>query len=233
MRTTHFMIAVIVGSLLLGCGTNIASSLVDADPIDAALVYLEQDDPDSAIAILEDVVESEPTNYEAKSILALAIGQKYGLEPLEFALNLATQSSEQAGSGLTSMMGALPAATDANIAGIQQAVTYMESIPEASRNKADTFKLSMFQSALLTLMMKKLDDDLSGEFDASELANLSDEDAAAIMLLLANAVTSSNAGADGESSAGAASQLAAIQSAIDGESGSSDSEKLKNYLSST
>ncbi len=219
-------------ALLVGCGSNLGDSFVDKDPVDQALIRLENNDPDGAISILEEALADDPDDYEVLSILALAVAQKHGLEPLGFALKLAQQGSDGSGSGLTAIMSSLPDATSENIAGIQLAVNYLNDIPSASRSTADTFKLSMFQTALVSLMMKKFDSDLSGKFDPAELANLSDDDAAAILAMLASAAESGANGADGDNTAGAAAKVADIQSAIANQEGETDTERLQNYLGS-
>lgn len=219
--------------LIPACGTNMYESQDKADPAEAATRALEEDNPDEAIKILDRALADDPENYQLISIKSAAVAQKYGVDTLSLALKLADKKSKKKGNGITSTFSALPKATNANIAGVGEAVDLMESIPENDRTDADNFKLSMLLTAHMGLLSKKFDSDGSGGFSPQELANMSDADAAKILKsLIGSEEALRNGSVEGSKSESAANQVAAMKNAIDGQEGEDDAAKLRNYLGS-
>lgn len=224
-------------ALLAGCGGNPFESYESKDPAEDATVALEEGNPDKAISILTSALRGDPQNNVYISILALAYAERAGVDPLSLAQNMASgsgSSSSTSGNGVTSLFSIMPAATDANIADVDQAVTLMLSIPNEARTTADTLKLAMFQTAALTLRSKKYDINGDGVVSASELLSMSSSDALTILSQLDGAASAFTGGTSTSTVDQAAStQVTAIKTKISTCPGANSEEQLKNYLSKT
>jgi hypothetical protein len=244
MKTLKYMIAILLTTSLLSCGVNVFQPAAESDPETDAVLAMEKNKPDEAIAILEKALEDDPDNPKLLSLLGSATAQKYGFDPLSFALDLAKQQSESSSTeesettessssnGITTMFSALPTASQKNIDGIAEAIAFIESIPSADRSKADNFKLSMLHTAKMAMVTKQFSEMVQGDFSAENLQNLTPDQAIQILSSLSSAaiaMAAASASADGNSGK-AAEQISAIQSKIDEQEGATQEEKLRNYL---
>ncbi|MBM4252713.1 MAG: hypothetical protein FJ146_12130 [Deltaproteobacteria bacterium] len=235
---------------LAGCGQSIFSGLRKIDPAAEACRELENDDPNAAISILTSALEGSPGNAQYLSILATAYAQRAGVDPLYLALNMGTDSSSSNSSSLalassgssssfTAMFSLLPSPTQTVLDDIDLAVSILtDQIDATSRQPGDLFKGAIFMTASMVLHVKKLDTSGDGTLTASDLASMTEEDALAILGNLSAAITllgtsGSDDGGGQAAAAAAASQLEAFSSQITSSSGSTDSEKLRTYLSSS
>jgi hypothetical protein len=235
-----FVSAILLGlcSVLLSvsCGSSFLSIAETEDPATDAVLLLERQKYDEAIAVLDAALADDPSNASYKSLKASALVEKYGLDPLSFALAMAenSSSSDESSNGITSLFAYLPDATSDALAALEEATTLLTGIPDADKNAAEYFKLSMFQSVRMVMLTKQFSDAVGGDFSAESLENLTEEQALAILDSLsgaANAVASANTDSNGNSGL-AAVNITSIQTSIAGQSGSTTSEKLKNYLAS-
>jgi len=227
-------VLVVALSLLAGCGANPYKNYEKKDPAEDATVALEEHNPNKAIEILTSALAGDPENWVYVSILGLAYAERGGIDALTLAQNMATSSSSTSTHGVTSLFSIMPEATDSNISDVDTALTYMTSIPAASRTSADVLKIAMFETAALTLRTKKYDLDGDGTISAAEALAMSGADATAILSQLAGAATafaSGNSASDTDKAA--AAQVTNIQSKIATCPGATQSDQLKNYLSKT
>ena len=170
--------------------------------------------------------------YLALSLLGQAYATSAGVDSVSYALALG-ESEDEGENAVTKTFDVLPDATDENIQKVETGLTHLGNITEADRRTEDVFKMSMYYSAHLSLITKKFDSDGLGGLTAEELADLSAEDAAAILASLANAENLLSASSvTGANEQKAAEKISAIQTDIDGQSGADDVEKLQSYLSS-
>lgn len=177
------------------------------------------------------------------SLLSSATAQKYGIDAIELALKMANSEKEKAAqttttdstssnNGITALFIVLPDASDENIAGINDAITIMEKIPEGVRTSADTFKLTMLHTASLGLTTKKFDIDGDGKISQSEILTMTAGDATSILdsLLSAESLVAAAGAAGTGDSAASIANISSIREAISSSSGTTDQEKLTNYL---
>ena len=233
MKFTTSLNLVFLISLAAACGQNVFNQLEsNKDPAEEATRALDEEKFETAISILNAAIQDEPNNYVYISLLASAYAQKAGVDTMNFALEMASGTGNSDG-GITGLFGAVPEATSVNISTLSQAVTLMDSIPLGNQTAGDQFKSSMFYTSLMTMQTKSLDTDGDGVLsDAELLANLNDSNASEIInsILGAENALASYSADDGTGTA--ASNVSDIKSQIDAQDGSTDAEKLRNYLSS-
>lgn len=232
---------IMILSLLLhtACGKNMLSTFEKQNAAEDATIELEKNNPDKAIRILQDALEDDPENYQLISLLSAATAQKYGIDALTMALEMAnnqagngSQSGTQGSNNITALFSAVPEASLTNIEGVQEAIRIMMTIPAESRTKADNFYLSLMNTAALALQTKKFDKDGDGLISPVELLDLSDEDAVNIIESLLNAESALSGGIldEGGNSKASAEQISQIRTQIDAQEGATTAEKLRNYL---
>jgi hypothetical protein len=240
LNLKYFVITMFFGLYFMllssSCGSSFLSIAETEDPATDAILLLERQQFDEAIAVLDAALVDDPDNSSYKSLKASALVEKYGLDPLSFALAMAenSSSSDESSNGITSLFTVLPEATTAALAALEEATTLLTDIPEAEKNAAEYFKLSMFQSVRMVMLTKQFSDTVGGDFSAENLENLTEEQALAILDSLSGAalaVASANTDSEGNSGL-AAGNITSIQASINSQSGSTSSEKLKNYLAS-
>ena len=225
-------ILIITLALLNACGANPFKKYEKKDPAEDATIALEEGNPDKAISILTSALEGDPDNWVYVSILGLAYAERGGINALTLAQNMATNSSSTSTHGVTSLFSIMPEATDSHISDVDTALTYMTSIPAASRTSADILKIAMFETAALTLRTKKYDLNGDGIISAAEALAMTGADATAILSQLAGAVSAFASGSSTSATdQAAAEQVANIQGKIATCPGADQSEQLKNYLS--
>ena len=198
MRTRRLLLSLTLAAgafgAAAGCGDNaFEKSKATAEPqkpADQATLDLEKNDPTDAINILTAALAKDPGNVQYLSILSLAYAQSAGLDPLSFALNLATlqsQGTSVSASGVptgntTALFAILPDATQANLDAINNAVTTITEIPAAERQTYDTFKYALFQTASMLLTLKSVETNPKGITEALATTLLGQLGAAAAAL---------------------------------------------------
>lgn len=172
------------------------------------------------------------------SILASAHGQKYGVDPFDIALELATgsgSSSSTAGS-ITALYPILPDSTAENKRGLSEAIAILNGIHSQDLTTADYFKKSLFLTANISLITKALDDDpADGNISALEASRLLTNDADALFDLINLAVDAvGSSGLSGSDSQGgkSAASINDIQSDLNNRDGDSNTEKARDFLAS-
>lgn len=240
MRTLAQIGLLSVLLLQQGCGTNMLQRSEKSDPAEDATLALEKGDEDKAIEILEDALADDPKNPQFLSILALAHAQRAGIEPLAFAQRIsAASTSSQASSGTTPQAGgnysimfqALPEPSSDNLTDIDESVRLLTSIASDQHLPGDDFKLALYQTASMFLRIKVLDTNHDGTLSLDEVLNLSDAAASGLLsqLLSAQSILASG-DANDPSIKKAAAALDKYKAQIDAAAGSTNEEKLKNYL---
>ncbi len=223
----------ILSFTLAACSSNVFRGVEKHDPADRALALLDEKKADAAIDVLADALEENPEDWILVSLMASAKAQKAGVDTTDVAIKMATQDdadAAQSSNPLTALFTILPTATAENVGLMEEAVTFINSIPAEERVNADTFKLSMFNTAYTALQTKFFDSDGDGKFTLEELAALDEATAIAILDSLVNVEAAAASYTAGDSTGQAASKVGAIASKINSQPGATTSEKLKNYL---
>lgn len=218
--------------LVLSCGTNTFEQLeTSKDPAEEATRALEEGKPSKARSIMEKELESDTTNYQYISILASAKAQEAGIDTMEFALSLAESGG---GDSITGLFGVVPTPTESSLTSLDEAVNHLNSIPSASQTQEDQFKAAIFSTCLMTMRVKILDTDGDGSLsDAELISNLTVDNAASILSSLTSAETAIAGYGASDGTTSAVNNISTISSSINSQSGSTDAEKLQNYLSSS
>lgn len=229
---------------LLGCGSNPFRSADAPDPAEDAALLLEKDRPSDAIKLLETALKKSPGEPKYISVLSAAYAQRAGIEPLSMARNLAggNSSSESSASAalvaggdnssLISLFGVTPRATADSVYDINYAVTLLTvEVTQDQWLPGDQFKLAIFQTSASVLNLKILDKNEDGKLGVDEIANLTSASVIINQLAASQAILSQDP--NDASSLKAAEALAKYQSSIASSEGSTDEEKLKNYLAKT
>ncbi len=234
-KTMTMTIAMTMSVLMVSaCGSNVYAPLQSQDPSDQAARYLEEGKPQKAIDLLEKALADDAGNSSYLSMLALSYAQRAGVAPIDFVENMGSaQSSATSGTNsITALFSVTPPATSSAISDVDYAITLMGQLPTGALNDAEKLKLSIFQTASTVLKIKILDTDGDGAISITEMLNLTDATAESIVLGLINAASLLSGGGSSASSGGdaAASQISAMVSGIDGQTGSSSRDKLAGYL---
>ena len=224
----------------LGCGSSIFESAEKEDVAADAAVLLEEGKGQEAADLLQAEIENDPTNYTLVSLLASAQAMIIGVDEIRVALKLANPDSSESTTGTSSssnevslLFDAVPAGTSENIQGLDTALTTLQSIPAESRTSGDQFKLTLYFTARLSLVTKSFDTDGDGQVSPIEMLDLDATDATSILATLDNAEAAIASAGDDEGSAAAAAAIAGIKSDIANQEGSTDEERLQNYLGSS
>ncbi len=172
------------------------------------------------------------------SILASAQAQLYQVDPLTLILKLVAESGSSVKSSsnpLVMLFPVLPSPTALNLQGVALAITLMHSYDERLLTVADQFKLAVFLTAYLALILKTLDPSGDGVFTPAELANLSPATAQIFLDTLHEAVETflaTNVVTNASSRSGQTIQkITTLENSILSQSGTSSTDKLKNFLS--
>lgn len=227
--------------ILTGCGANLLKSQEKKDPAEDATIALENDNPDKAISILEDALDDDPGNVQYLSLLAMAYGQRAGVDPFSFIEKMGTSDDEgssttttTSGNGMTDLFGIMPEATADTIADVDYALELLAQIPTDQVSAADKIKLALFQTAAMVLRVKILDVNGNGQIDPEEVLAMSAESALTVLTQMAAAATIFAGGLDGgDSTSAAGEKITSLQAAIAASEGSTDEEKLRSYIVST
>jgi hypothetical protein len=248
MRTICTSAAVALS--LLGCGTNVFKSSEPKDPAEDATLDLERGDAAGAIDTLTAALQSDPTNTQLLSILALAYGERAGFDPLRFASQMATSQASGSGSGsgtgtgaqdssqsqsFTALFSITPEATASNMSDLDTAVAILSvQIPTSERQLYDTFKLALFTTGSMVLHLKSVVADANGLVVPTNLNNL-DETSATNLINELTSAQSLIAEADPNDPAvqKAAANIGQYQAEINAEPGATNADKLKNFLGSS
>lgn len=223
----------LTAALWLGCGTNAFKSTDKGDPAEDAVIALENDDPSAAIAGLESALESEPDNLQYLSLLSTAYAQRAGVEPIQFARDMAERGGDTgSASGLVAAFTILPEATSDVLADIDKALELLGDLGTDNFLPGDTFKLALFQAASFILHIKSLDRNRDGTIGVDEALDLSDTSAAGLLAQITAAQAALAAqGATDPAAAKAAESIQKYQDDIDAQPGANQEEKLRNFLS--
>lgn len=198
---------------------------------DQIRIALNEKNLTTARTLLESAIDSEPSNYERYPLLASVYAGLAGFDLLAVA------SATPSGDSITSVMDAfLPDSSgktrseySALIDFMELAVTTLQATSAEFRATADTNnfaastvqQLEIYQAAQASMYMTLFTFNFdSGMSDPTEIDNLTDEDAAAILDLLANVAEGDGAFADA-----AAATLASINSG-----GGTDRDNLADFL---
>lgn len=216
---------------VLGFGKNVYSTFDNPSAEESATIALEQQKPDKAIAILEKALADDISNYQLTSLLASAKAQKAGVDTIDLVLNMVSSAeSSSSSNGIVALFTVMPEASEENLILITQAQDHLISIPEASRTDADIFRLSMYYTAMMVLQTKTLDKDGDGNLSLDELLAMDEQKAIAIVTSLEGAGTLLEDYAGDGRNANAAQNVTSILAQVNGTEGSSQKEKLSNYL---
>lgn len=188
-------------------------------------------------AISAQLVTDGKDDIPAKiSILASAHAQKYGIDPLDVALSLATNetastSEEGSTNAITILYPILPEATSENKTGLSQSIAILNAIHQSDLTTADFFKKSLFMMANISLITKTFDTSpADGRITLNELSQLESGTTEDLFNLLEAAIGAVSQSDQSGNLAAAAEKISGIRTSISEQSGSDDTEKLKEFL---
>jgi hypothetical protein len=229
---TKFLIVVSIA--LAGCGTKnlfdcdgglAKSKCVKRTKDEDARIALDSGDMTTAVTLLKELVDGDPTNYQRYPLLAAANAGKSGFD----ILNIVTADFGGSTSLLTTMSSFLPTPVtrgslyDQSLLDMDAGVKILISIPADLRSTTSSDKystsaviqLTLYQAAYGIMLLNKFTYSTTA-YDPSLLANMTAADAVKILTALAGAAGSAGAGPS------ATAAIAAIQS----QSGSTDQERI-------
>ena len=232
MPNLKTIFCVLLAIFLSSCGTNIFKTQEKKDAAEDATIELENDNPGKAITILENALLDDPGNVQYLSLLAMAYGQRAGVDPFSFIEKMSSGTSDTSGgNGMTAMFGIMPAATVDNISDVDYALGLLAQIPPDQISNADKIKLALFQTAAMVLRVKILDTNGNGIIDPEEAITMTAESALTILTQLATASSLFSGGIGaGDQGNSAGQKVTDIQAAIEASEGSTQEEKLKAYI---
>ncbi|NBW80255.1 tetratricopeptide repeat protein [bacterium] len=211
---------------LSGCGSgNVFSGVVKRSDSDKAQAALESGDFDSAIDSLNSYLKDHPDDASARSMLANAYLKKSGVDLLKIGTSIS--SGTQGQSNWSTISGALPAGTSENVANVEAAVAALSSIPASQRTDEQNYQLAVAQTTLAVTVAKKVAGDGTGQLTTEKIDQMSDTDALTIYNALKGSKDATGAMTTPDSSL---SKVGSITDGIDSQSGTTDADRLRNYL---
>lgn len=232
-KIISYYLFVTILAFTTSCGDeSIFSDYEDDNPKEDAAIALENDNPDKAIKILNDALVDEPNNYAYISLLSAATAQKYGVDAITIALELADTENASSSNNITALFSVLPDPTTTNIAGITSAINYLNQIPASSRTASDNFKMTLLQTSLAALRIKAFDTNNDGNVTAEEALQIDSLDTTTILTAISDAQNSLSQDniTTGDGSSLSTESITNIKAAIDAQEGADETEKLRNYL---
>ena len=176
--------------------------------------------------------KSETT--ELISVLSAAHSQKYGVDPFDIALKLATSGGgESEGSAIMALYPALPDPTKGNKRGLTEAIAILNALSPSRLSSADSFKVSLLSMANMSLTTKALDTNpTDGTLSVEEILDLSADDAETILTLILTAAEASlNSALEEEGADADSSQIMAeLKNQLQESSGASTTEQVQNFI---
>lgn len=219
---------------IIACSSNTFKPVDKADPVESALAAMDQHKSDEAIDILNRALQKNSEDWVLVSLMASAKAQKAGVDTTDIALEMAKQGGGSAsGNALTSLFTILPPASSDGIDLLVESTELLSSIPTDELVPGDNFKKSIFNTALTALQAKFFDGNGDGKFSVEELLNLDEASAIIILNSLLNAENAANSYQSAGGNGDATSSVTQIRSKIDAQEGTTQSEKLKNFLSTS
>lgn len=162
------------------CGTNVVEKYAPQNDQEKAELDMEATRYSTASERLVRVLESEPDNHSARSLLAAAYAAQAGITTLGLIKNAASLKSTGS-TGFSAYTEVLPTATLEGLTFMGLACDAMAAIPAAVRTTEMKLQYSLFFSSYAFLQIKYFVD------NPSALASLSVSDAAKLILTLAKA----------------------------------------------
>lgn len=247
MKSTHKIIQIFVLSLLSNCG---AKNIADCDQPTAgvpcaartkdedARIALDKGDLETAVKLLKELVEANPSDYSRYPLLSAALAGRAGFD----IFNVLRGNFGSNTSLLQTMGEFLPTPTSkgdayaSSLTDMSDAVSTLLSIPAALRAEITTDKyasscalqITLYQSAYSIMLINQFAYSASG-YDPTKLATMTAADAELILknLLAAGTVTT---GQNGEAANAA---VAKAYAAIQAQPGETDQEKIASYVQSS
>lgn len=188
---------------------------------------LDNDDLDTAVTLLSELVAEEPSNYQRYPLLAAAYAGKSGFD----IFNVATASFGNSTTLLQTMSEFLPSPTalgdlySQSLDDMNSSITTLSAIPEDLRATTSSDKyatsavlqLTLYQAAYGVMVLNKFTYGVAG-YDPTLLSTMTAEDAAMILHAFIGAATT----ASGGTSTSVSDAILAIQS----QPGATDAEKI-------
>jgi alkyl sulfatase BDS1-like metallo-beta-lactamase superfamily hydrolase len=220
---------VIANTTLIGCGNgNLFSSAVSRDDKDNGQLALQNGDYAGAAEYLKSYIAANPSDAQARSMLTTALLKLSGIDEMQIAASISSASSSSSGDWST-IVGAMPAGTEQNIANLVLAKETIEAIPAEQRTSDQNYQLAVASAALGVTVAKKTLTNSSGAYapTTESIQAISDTDAELILSSISTTATAATA--SGNSSTGL-SKLGGIESQILAQTGATPKEQLQNFL---
>lgn len=220
--------------LLVACQKNHGTTYESPTVEQEAEALMNDGDYNGAIALLEPVVAGDPEGHARKPLLAAAYAASIGVDLIGILKKALTSDSGESTSVFEQIASFLPEDSDEDdLATLKKAVTILESIPEDQLGTdgdpkygiSAEFQLVLYRTIYATLLLEVLVG-ISENIDLDRIRNLSDAEILEILNSLAGAAGTGNSAAAEALSENAAETLAAIRSS----EGSTDQERLANYM---
>lgn len=174
------MIVTLLLTAAIACGQNVVEKYAPANELEKAELDMEKDHFIAATEKLNRVLESDPDNHKARSLLAAAYAAQAGITTLSLIKNAAGVRSS-GGTGAKAYTAILPTATLDSLTLMGLACDAMAAIPSNSRTTEMKLQYGLFFSSYAFLQVKYFAD------NPEALASLTAADAAKLILTLAKA----------------------------------------------
>ena len=221
--------------LATGCSDkNLAEESTENTDEEEARIALNNEDWDSAIELYVALVAEDSTVYSYHPRLATCYAGRSGIDLLNIVKAQFDGSSSAEGGIFDTIGGFLPDdPTDAQLSDIDLAVKTLQAMPSDHRDQSGTYEYSgeaYFQLNLYTVSQSGMfinkfsEPTATGELNQDTLNEMTDAEVEAVLSNLEGL-----SGGDDEIAAGVNEAL----NGIDGQEGSTQKEKLINYINAT
>lgn len=165
------------------CGGNVTEKYAPDNDLEKAELSMERGQFTQASERIEKVLQDDPNNRPARSLLAAAYAAQAGITTLGL-IKGATQASAASGTAIDKFNGILPDVTTETLDLMDNACSQMELIPANELTTEMSLQQSLFYSAYAFLQIKFF------VTNTEALAALTISDATRLVLTLAKAVGS-------------------------------------------
>ncbi|MFK7822522.1 MAG: hypothetical protein AB8G05_00070 [Oligoflexales bacterium] len=223
----------------LGTEIKLLYRSVSSLAADGNYTYTPTEFSDQLRSLINQLINQDKENIPAMiSVLSAAHGQKFGIDPFDIALALATGntgSNSEDSSSITALYPVLPEPTDENKRGLNEAIAILNALDTLYYTNADYFKQSLLFVSNISLITKSLDiAPEDGQITANEILTLDTTDATELLQLveLAYQASLSSGESGGVESAGSrsASAITDLKNELDQSEGASDNAKAQDFI---
>lgn len=205
--------------LVTSCGDNLFESTHEKTAKEKAKTLLADGDCAAAQTELSSYLADSPDDSEAVSMYSVAVLQCTEID----SVSVITSGAE----GFDKLIASMPEGTQENVDKLQSALDALKSIPDSQRTSEQNYQIAVVSASLAATTAKLVATDENGKYDAQKASTMTEAQATSIISAVETSTEALQASGANDSQVEA---LNKVQSGISSASGSTNKEKLSDYL---